>query len=246
MNRPIFNAIPHTLKAKALFLGLFLVCATFCGRTAFAGAIYTMSSTVVQQANNPASLTNVVEQEIKTSYTLLSPTQLQITTSFTLAPTPVDGVIAGVYLFDALNVLGDIATIQTSNPDQFRYEPLATPGSLPGASQYDDVTYQAAKKGWSGTGLKGGNPGNTLTVTIALNNPMTDATLYSALVNTQLAIGYHVQSINGSGGLSDSFVQNVASLVISNNTPIPEPTTVTLFVFGLIGLVGLRRLRQTP
>ena len=61
----------------------------------------------------------------------------------------------------------------------------------------------------------------------------------AALMNDSLRIGLHVRSI-GSNGESDSFVNNTLLPGNGGVTAVPLPTTVWLFLSGLIGVLGLQ------
>lgn len=229
----------NRIRARAAILAIACLAAFGLSHRTFANAIYTAGSSVLTPASNKTEITDIVSREITTRFRLLSPSQLEITTSFSYAATPIDGVITGVYLFDGENLFDSIASISTSDPNQFVFHPRATPPHLPGAKQYGDLSYEAAR---TSTGLRPGVSANTLTVTINLHNPITDDRLFSFLITGKLGTGYIVRSIDY-GERNDSFVSSYAYDAAPNNEDFaPEPSSIFLFAAGFGILILIHRM----
>jgi hypothetical protein len=105
------------------------------------------------------------------------------------------------------------------------FEPGASPGNLPGASQANPDF--ATTDGFSADSAapaqpRGVNPGETLGILFSLRPGASLADVLAHLADGSLRVGIHVQGFSGGG--SESFVN------------VPEPGAFGLFALGLIGL----------
>jgi hypothetical protein len=121
----------------------------------------------------------------------------------------------------------------------------ATPADLPAGNPYSftssygydaDQTFGTAHPPQIVSQIENGinHSGEWLSIVFSFNYSHTFDQLIAALDNNTFRVGLHVQSIGGSGGPSDSFI----------NTPVPEPATMLLLGTGLAGLLAANRHRK--
>jgi hypothetical protein len=107
------------------------------------------------------------------------------------------------------------------------------PTNLPSGSNADPdfvVTSGFLAQAGNPSPTKGVGPGEEVTIIYELQGAQTFQDVLDELADGTLRIGMHVTAF--SNGASESFVNNA----------IPEPTTLTLLLFGTAGvLIGARR-----
>jgi len=87
----------------------------------------------------------------------------------------------------------------------------------------------------------GVNPGEQLGILFTLQSNKEFADTLASLADGSLRIGIHVQGFANSG--SESFVNNPRP--VFSPVPVTVPPTALLLGTGLLGLVGLRRIRKS-
>jgi hypothetical protein len=148
--------------------------------------------------------------------------------------------ITDVYFDDAVDPSLFVTPIsQIINGSGVSFSTWATPGNLPGGNDvgFDATRGLTADSDSPKVPQNGVNPGETLGVVLQLNNGNNYGDVLTALADSSLRVGLHVQAFAGGG--SESFVNNPGG-----GTPpaVPEPST--LAIFGLGALFAGRRMRR--
>ena len=78
----------NRIRARAAILAIACLAAFGLSHRTFANAIYTAGSSVLTPASNKTEINDIVIREITTRFLLLSPSELEISTSVTYAATP--------------------------------------------------------------------------------------------------------------------------------------------------------------
>jgi hypothetical protein len=150
----------------------------------------------------------------------------------------------GFVRFDFYNSGPEASSIVTPisqiiNGSGVSFSTWATPGNLPGGNDvgFDATRGLTADSDSPKVPQNGVNPGETLGVVLQLNNGNNYGDVLTALADSSLRVGLHVQAFAGGG--SESFVNNPGG-----GTPpaVPEPST--LAIFGLGALFAGRRMRR--
>jgi hypothetical protein len=148
--------------------------------------------------------------------------------------------ITQIYFDDNGNILsGIVPPLDWGNQAGVDYHQGATPGNLPGGNNIGFDTTDPTKSFSAGpnppVSPNGLNPGQWLIINFGFDSGETLANVFSALDNSCLRIGIHVQSIAiggdcgcGDDGPSASFVT-------------PEPASVILFGIGVLACWRRRR-----
>ena len=132
---------------------------------------------------------------------------------------------ASVYDYATIGAVGDLLWVQTSGTDpvemSFDYRDL---------NGYTKVTYGLAGALTSFDVYGGDQSWHHI-----------DAILYPGAVSAEFRCTIHVYTTGGSG----ASVFDVENLSVSEVAPVPEPATMLLLCFGLVGLAGVRRKIKT-
>jgi len=156
---------------------------------------------------------------------------------------PDPSTIADIYFDDLNNSLSSILSIDNLDPG-VSFSLGAAPRKLPGrnhtsptfvATEDFMIDADAPVGGPNGNGV---NPGESLTLLVALSENVSPLDLFNELLNGDLRIGLHVQSFLNGG--SEAFVSGG---IIDGPAPsIPEPASLSLLLLGLPSF--LRRYRR--
>jgi hypothetical protein len=153
---------------------------------------------------------------------------------------PKDSSITQIYFDDeSFNFLLDIDSIDDSHPGvDYLVDP--GPGKLPGWKVADPdfiTSFSVIPTSRGGVQHNGINPGESLGVLFNLQPGMAFDDISAGLLSSDFRIGIHVQGFESGG--SESFINTPSSPPPS--IVIPEPSTILLLGFGLIGILGLTR-----
>lgn len=110
----------------------------------------------------------------------------------------------------------------------------ATPLNLPGGQAYH-FTSNYSYDSQSPTQPNGINPGESLQITFGTTSNFNG--IISAIDNSSLQIGIHVQGFSNGG--SESFINDPP---VTTNS-VPEPSILLCLIFGISGLMFIRRFK---
>ena len=145
--------------------------------------------------------------------------------------------ITDVYFDDAADPALFVTPIsQIINSSGVAFSTWARPGNLPGGGSFDATRGLTADSD-PAVQPNGVNPGETLGVILELDNGHSYGDVITALSDTSLRVGLHVQGFANGG--SESFINNPGG---GSPPAVPEPST--LAIFGLGALFAGRRMRR--
>lgn len=126
-----------------------------------------------------------------------------------------------------------LAIASITNGSGVVFDTPAHPGDLPGGNSIAfETTDNFSADSDDPVQPNGVNPGESVGITFSLQGNQTYADTIAELNSGVLRIGLHVQAIGNTGG-SDSYV--------NGGQKVPEPFTILLLGFGLVGLAGVGR-----
>ncbi|MFT4558430.1 MAG: hypothetical protein ACI93T_000051 [Porticoccaceae bacterium] len=149
--------------------------------------------------------------------------------------------IADVYFDNSVDPgLFDTTISSIDNSDAgVSFTELASPGNLPGGNLIGfNATGGLTADADAPVSLNGVNPGESLGVTLELTSGQTFSDVTSALADSSLRVGIHVQAFADGG--SESFVNGGGG----SPPAVPEPTSMAIFGIGLAGFAAHRRKRR--
>jgi hypothetical protein len=209
-----------TLKATALIASLLLLTAS----SSFAAPIFGYGC-ITDNGNGCAAMSSQLTVEINNVAGL---------PAFTFKNAgPTASVITGLYWDDGGDLLSSINSLVGSGAGVV-FSAGGAPASLPSQNTASppftsDTSLTATANAPAPT--NGINPGESLIETFNLEGGITYADVLAAINAGTLRSGIHVQAIGEEGG-SDSLV---------NSQAVPEPVSLLLVGFGLLGLAGASR-----
>ncbi|BAY10703.1 PEP-CTERM sorting domain-containing protein [Calothrix sp. NIES-2098] len=136
--------------------------------------------------------------------------------------------------------LSSLSTTAAHNLDQGVNFTQTNTATLPATFGWNPaITFKATNSGYQKTGV---DVGESLSIIFNLKSGTSFSDIETGFKNGTLAIATHVQSIGGTGGVSDKF----ESTYNTNNTKsVPEPGTILgLMAFGMGGLLTRKKSKN--
>lgn len=147
----------------------------------------------------------------------------------------IESVISEVYFEDLNNLVSGYSILNEQNTGNVFFEDGASPGNLPGGQDYSFNT-SFAMQADNPSPKYGVGSGESLVISLTLNQGVGVATLLESLGNQGFRVGAHVQSIAGNS--SESYISGGGG---GGGAAAPEPGTMALMASGLIGGWLVRR-----
>lgn len=222
------------MRRAIQFLALAAVMAV-AGRSAEAGATYSFTGVT---SNNTI---NTAIGESQLSLTVSDAGGGFVNFEFTNSG-PEDSSITDVYFDDSVDpalFVDAIAAIDDSDSG-VSFSEFAAPGNLPGGETigFNATKGLTADSNNPKVSKNGVNPGESLGILLELTNGNTFSDVTSALADSSLRVGIHVQAFANGG--SESFVNGGCE----SPPAVPEPTSLAIFGIGMAGFAARRRKRK--
>ena len=223
------------MRRTIQFLALALAVTAVAGRSAEAGATYSFTGVT---SNNTI---NTAIGESQLSLTVSEAEDGFVNFVFTNSGAE-ESSITDVYFDDSVDpslFFESIADIDDSELG-VSFSEIAAPGNLPGgeAIGFNATKGLTADSNSPKVAQNGVNPGESLGILLELTNGSTFGDVTTALANSSLRVGIHVQAFANGG--SESFVNGGGG----SPPAVPEPTSMAIFGIGLAGFAARRRRRK--
>jgi len=222
------------MRRTIQFLALAIAVTAVAGRSAEASATYSFTGVT---SNNTI---NTAIGESQLSLTVSDAGGGFVNFEFTNSG-PEKSSITDVYFDDSVDpalFVDAIAAIDDSDSG-VSFSEFASPGNLPGGNTigFNATKGLTADSNSPKVSKNGVNPGESLGILLELNSGNSFSDVTSALADSSLRVGIHVQAFANGG--SESFVNGGGG----SPPAVPEPTSLAIFGIGMAGFAARRRKR---